>query len=73
MMNIMTAIKYKVGDMIADSSDKAIGFIADEMPVIKSCGSSLKGPWFKVFWSTGSCIGWTTEHKDHINQYEKLS
>ena len=67
-------MKYKVGDMIKDSSDKAIGFIADKMPVIKnSVGGSLKGPWFKVFWSTGSCIGWTTEHGQHINQYKKLS
>ena len=40
-------MKYKVGDMITDSSDKAIGFIADEMPVIKnSVGGDLKGPWF---------------------------
>ena len=29
-------MKYKVGDMITDSSDKAIGFIADKMPVIKN-------------------------------------
>ena len=67
-------MKYKVGDMITDSSDKAIGFIADKMPVIKnSVGGDLKGPWFKVFWTSGPCLGWTTEHKQHINQYKKLS
>tara|TARA_R100001015_G_C4493269_1_gene70142 strand:+ start:220 stop:423 length:204 start_codon:yes stop_codon:yes gene_type:complete len=67
-------MKYKVGDMITDSSDGGIGIIVDEMPVIKnSVGGSLKGPWFKVFWTSGPCLGWTTEHKQHINQYKKLS
>ena len=67
-------MKYKVGDMITDSSDKAIGFIADKMPVIKNnVGEDLKGPWFKVFWFSGSCLGWTTEHDHYINQYKKLS
>ena len=67
-------MKYEVGDMITDSSDGGIGIIVDEMPVIKnSVGGSLKGPWFKVFWTSGPCLGWTTEHKQHINQYKKLS
>ena len=67
-------MKYKVGDMITDSSDGGIGIIVDEMPVVKnSAGVDLKGPWFKVFWFSGSCLGWTTEHDHYINQYEKLS
>lgn len=67
-------MKYKVGDMITDSSDGGIGIIVDEMPVIKnSVGGDLKGPWFKVFWTSGPCLGLTAEHKQHINQYKKLS
>ena len=67
-------MKYEVGDMITDSSDGGIGIIVDEMHVIKnSVGGDLKGPWFKVFWFSGSCLGWTTEHDHYINQYEKLS
>ena len=67
-------MKYEGGDMITDSSDGGIGIIVDEMPVIKnSVGGDLKGPWFKVFWTSGPCLGLTAEHKQHINQYKKLS
>jgi len=67
--------KYKVGDLVRDESDdNAIGCITDVLAEIKNYyGKVLRGPWFKVYWFSGGCEGFSTESAACIKLYKIIS
>ena len=47
----MTTTEYKVGDLITDDSDGAVGFIFDILPeLILPNDEVIEGPVYKVHW-----------------------
>jgi|TARA_R110002020_G_scaffold275605_2_gene490846 hypothetical protein len=67
-------MKYKIGDLIKDDGDNALGCITDVLAEIKNeYGKALRGPWFKVYWLTGGCEGFTTESAAGIKLYKIIS
>ena len=72
----MTVTKYKVGDLIKDDYDGAIGFIFDILPeLILPNDNVIEGPVYKVHWFVGFDAfndPISTETSEGIKIYKKL-
>ena len=74
----MTVTEYKIGDLIIDDSDKAVGFIEAILPeLIMSDGNVISSPAYRVYWFSWPITGLsppiTVETSKGIKIYRKLA